>query len=100
MSRSHRRKSRKFLFTKFRAQPEAHPLPTPSGKIEIFSETVDSFEYDDCPGHPTWLEPVEWLGGKIAERFPLHMISNQPQNATARTIGQWKNQPREQNRRT
>ena len=29
-------------------------------------------------GHPTWLEPVEWLGGKTAERYPLHMLSDQP----------------------
>ena len=24
------------------------------------------------------MEPVEWLGGDKAERFPLHMVSNQP----------------------
>ena len=36
------------------------------------------FGYDDCPGHPTWLEPVEWLGGRRAGRFPLHLIANQP----------------------
>ena len=51
---------------------------TPSGKIEIFSTTIESFGYDDCPGHPVWLEPAEWLGAKRAGRFPLHLISNQP----------------------
>ena len=45
----------------FRNDPIHNPLSTPSGKIEIFSKTVDSFNYDDCPGHPTWLEPCEWL---------------------------------------
>jgi biotin/methionine sulfoxide reductase len=25
---------------------------TPSGRIEIFSEEIDSFGYDDCAGHP------------------------------------------------
>ena len=62
----------------FRDDPVAAPLPTPSGKIEIFSETVDSFGYDDCPGHPVWLEPVEWLGAEKAKVYPLHLISNQP----------------------
>ena len=66
------------LFEEFRADPAAHPLTTPSGKIEIFSETIDRFGYDDCPGHPTWLEPCEWLGSEEAKRYPLHLISNQP----------------------
>ena len=66
------------LFEAFRADPEKAPLKTPSGKIEIFSETIDSFGYDDCPGHPAWLEPIEWLGSDKAKDHPLHLISNQP----------------------
>ena len=66
------------MFADYRADPELFRMATPSGRIEIFSETVDGFGYDDCPGHPTWLEPVEWLGGGVAARYPLHMISNQP----------------------
>jgi biotin/methionine sulfoxide reductase len=66
------------LFDRFRSDPDGRPLETPSGRIELFSETVDSFGYDDCPGHPTWLEPDEWLGGPRAGRFPLHLIANQP----------------------
>ena len=62
----------------FRADPDAHPLATPSGRIEIFSETIAGFGYDDCPGLPTWMEPAEWLGQ--AEPDQLHMISNQPRN--------------------
>jgi biotin/methionine sulfoxide reductase len=65
-------------FAALRADPVAHPLATPSGRIEIFSETIASFGYRDCPGHPTWLEPAEWLGGPQAARFPLHLCSNQP----------------------
>lgn len=68
----------KVLFAEFRGDPIKHPLPTPSGRIEIFSETIASFGYGDCPGHPVWLEPAEWLGGEKARRFPLHLISNQP----------------------
>ena len=62
----------------FRDDPVKHKLGTPSGKIEIFSEQIASFNYDDCPGHATWMEPAEWLGGELAQRFPLHLISNQP----------------------
>ena len=66
------------MLAKFRADPAANPLKTPSGKIEIFSERIASFGYDDCPGHATWMEPVEWLGSRKAERYPLHMLSDQP----------------------
>ena len=66
------------MLAKFRADPAANPLKTPSGKIEVFSEKIASFGYDDCPGHATWIEPIEWLGGKTAERYPLHMLSDQP----------------------
>jgi biotin/methionine sulfoxide reductase len=65
-------------FAGFRADPAAHPLKTPSGRIEVFSATVDCFGYDDCPGHAVWREPEEWLGGAAANRFPLHLVSNQP----------------------
>ncbi|MDJ0612200.1 MAG: molybdopterin guanine dinucleotide-containing S/N-oxide reductase [Rhizobiaceae bacterium] len=65
-------------FREFRADPDLNPLNTPSGKIEIRSDTIASFEYEDCPAHPTWFEPLEWLGN--SDRFPLHMISNQPSN--------------------
>ena len=63
----------------FREDPKKNPLNTPSGKIEIFSKTVANFNYDDCPGHPVWLEPCEWLG-KVNKKYPLHLISNQPKN--------------------
>ena len=63
----------------FRDDPIKNALQTPSGKIEIFSQTVADFGYDDCPGHPVWIEPCEWLG-KVDKKYPLHLISNQPKN--------------------
>jgi biotin/methionine sulfoxide reductase len=66
------------LFEAFRADPVRTPLRTPSGRIEITSATVAGFGYPDCPGHPVWLEPDEWLGSAKARRFPLHLIANQP----------------------
>jgi biotin/methionine sulfoxide reductase len=66
------------LLGPFRADPAAHPLKTPSRKIEIYCERIASFGYDDCPPHAAWLEPIEWLGSRTAERYPLHMLSGQP----------------------
>lgn len=62
----------------YRADPEKHKLPTPSGKIELYSSTIASFGYDDCYGHPAWFEPAEWLGSGLTQRYPLHLISHQP----------------------
>ncbi len=57
-------------YKKFRDDPVTNPLKTPSGKIEIYSETVAGFGYDDCPPHATWLEPFEWLGAKN-KKYPI-----------------------------
>jgi biotin/methionine sulfoxide reductase len=58
----------------FRDDPEGSKLPTPSGRIEIFSETIASFGYDDCPGHPAWLAPSDVPDAK----HTLRLIANQP----------------------
>lgn len=62
----------------FRADPDGAALATPSGKLELFSETIDGYGYDECGGHPRWYEPFERLGGQGSDRWPLHLISNQP----------------------
>jgi biotin/methionine sulfoxide reductase len=66
------------IFEEFRKDPVGHRLETPSGRIEIFSETLAGFGDADCPGHPTWLAPDEWLGSPRAARFPLHLLTTQP----------------------
>ena len=73
-------KKHTILLEQFRKDPEKNPISTPSGKIEIFSETVDSFNYEDCPGHPAWLEQEEWLGSNLTKQYPLQLISGQPHN--------------------
>ncbi|WP_326541098.1 molybdopterin-dependent oxidoreductase [Pseudorhodoferax sp.] len=62
----------------FRQDPGAHPLKTPSGRIEIYSDRIAGFGYADCPGHACWLEPVEWAGAPLAQKYPLHLLSDQP----------------------
>lgn len=64
------------MFDKFRADPNANPIPTPTGRIALWSAEIDSFGYDDCPGHVTWMAPFEWLGKAGPDQ--LHLLSNQP----------------------
>jgi len=58
----------------FRDDPVAHPLPTPSGKLQVSSPTIAAFDAADCPGHPAWLPPSE---APDAEH-PLWLVANQP----------------------
>ncbi len=78
------------LLDAFVADPDANPLRTESGRIEIFSQTIAGFELADCRGHPSWIEPVEWLGQVKQDAYPLHLISNQPRT---RLHGQLDNSP-------
>jgi trimethylamine-N-oxide reductase (cytochrome c) len=64
-------------YAKFREDPLLEPLGTPSGKIEIYSRNIEKMAYDDCPPHPTWMEPAERLGGTGA-KFPLHITTSHP----------------------
>jgi biotin/methionine sulfoxide reductase len=66
------------MFSTFRQDPIGAPLATPSGRIEIASEMVQSFGYEECPGHPAWLPPDEWLGAPMRSPEDLHLVSVQP----------------------
>jgi trimethylamine-N-oxide reductase (cytochrome c) len=61
----------------FRDDPLLNGLGTPSGRFEIFSKNIEKMRYDDCPPHPTWLEPAERLGGPNT-KYPLHVDSKHP----------------------
>ncbi len=62
----------------FARDPQASPLATSSGRIEIVSSAIAGFDLPDCPAHPTWIEPAEWLGGEMAKDGALHLVSGQP----------------------
>jgi len=62
----------------FRTDPEANPLATPSGKVEIFSQTIADMNISDCPPMPTWIEPDEYLGK--ADPDDVHVVSPHPYN--------------------
>lgn len=63
---------------KFREDPLLNPVATPSGMFEIYSRRIESYNYDDCPPHPTWMEPAERLGGAMSDKYPLHVTSQHP----------------------
>jgi biotin/methionine sulfoxide reductase len=66
------------MMAEFRDDPQANPLDTQSGKIEIYSNTVAAFGDPEQPGHPAWRDPEEWLGSPLAEEFPIHLLTPQP----------------------
>lgn len=66
------------MFADFRDDPEMHKLPTPSGRIELFSKAVVEATGGTQPGHPAWLDPEEWLGAELATTYPLHLLTPQP----------------------
>ena len=66
-------------YASFREDPLLNPLGTPTGLIEIYSKNIEKMGYDDCPAHPTWMEPLERLDGPGA-KYPLHIAASHPFN--------------------
>lgn len=62
----------------FRADPEAAKLATESGRIVLTSRKLGSLGYADCPAHPAWIPPAEWLGSEAVRTTPFHLMSRQP----------------------
>jgi molybdopterin guanine dinucleotide-containing S/N-oxide reductase-like protein len=66
----------------FYKDPEAHPLKTPSGKLEFYSERLARYFPDDKerPPIPKWIEKGithdERLSSERAKKYPLLLISN------------------------
>jgi molybdopterin guanine dinucleotide-containing S/N-oxide reductase-like protein len=69
-------------FRKFHEDPEASPLPTPSGKLEFYSERLAKYFPDDKerPPIPKWIEKGkshdERLSSQRAKKYPLLIVSN------------------------
>jgi anaerobic dimethyl sulfoxide reductase subunit A len=63
-------------FADFRADPETHPLPTPSGKIEIFSTALHQLADPRVPAVPKYIEEWESPFGDEAERYPLQALGH------------------------
>jgi trimethylamine-N-oxide reductase (cytochrome c) len=67
---------------RFYEDPEKNPLPTPTGKLEIYSDTLAKHFPTDVerPPYPQWIEKSEMhderIGGSRSKIFPLLVVSN------------------------
>jgi anaerobic dimethyl sulfoxide reductase subunit A len=62
-------------FQKFRENPVKHPLPTASGKIEIFCEEMFSKNLpDEAPPIPKYIQEWESPFGSESETYPMQVI--------------------------
>jgi biotin/methionine sulfoxide reductase len=66
------------VFTAFRDDPSGHPLQTPSGRIELWSQTIAEAGLEDIGPHAEWREPRRWWRSPDAAEFDLHLLCNQP----------------------
>lgn len=55
--------------------PEHHPFPTPSGKIEIFSQRLADMQHPLIPPIPSYIEAWEGRNDPLAKTYPLQLIS-------------------------
>lgn len=61
----------------FVEDPKANPLPTPSGKIEIFSKDLfDMNKPDRIPAVPKYIPVAEGPDGPLKEKYPLQCIGH------------------------
>jgi anaerobic dimethyl sulfoxide reductase subunit A len=64
-------------FADFRRDPDAHRLPTPSGKIEIFSKQLyDLHRPEEIPPVPKYLQEWESPFGPEAQQYPLQAVGH------------------------
>ena len=62
-------------FASQRADPEAHPFPTESGKVELYSPYVARTEFaEPFPAIPRWMPPPEGPQDPLRERYPIQLI--------------------------
>jgi len=67
----------------FKAQiedPVNNPFPTPSGKIEIYSERIAQMNSPECPPIPKYISHREDVSDPLRKEFPLQLISPHPKN--------------------
>jgi anaerobic dimethyl sulfoxide reductase subunit A len=57
------------------ADPEHHPFPTPSGKIEIYSEELEAMKDPMLPPIPKYIDPWEGPRDPLSKKYPLQLLT-------------------------
>ncbi|MFC1863816.1 molybdopterin dinucleotide binding domain-containing protein, partial [Thermodesulfobacteriota bacterium] len=60
--------------------PVNNPFPTPSGKIEIYSQTLADLNNPELPPIPKYFEPWEGPADPLKNKFPLQFINSHPRH--------------------
>jgi len=55
--------------------PEGHPFRTPSGKIEIYSQSLAALGNPMLPPIPKYIQTWESVNDSLAQRYPLQLIT-------------------------
>lgn len=78
----------------FRDDPVAHPLGTPSGKIEIWSSNLDKMSRDWNFDDDQWIDPLpiyratrELPGDPLQDKYPIQVIGHHYKQRTHSSYG-------------
>ncbi len=70
--------------------PESNPFPTPSGKIEIYSQALADLDNPELPPIPKYIPPKETRLSPLAKKYPLELITT---HYRKRALSQFDNVP-------
>ncbi|MFC1968031.1 molybdopterin-dependent oxidoreductase, partial [Chloroflexota bacterium] len=70
--------------------PAKYSFPTPSGKIEIYSQQLADMNHPQIPPIPTYIEPWESPNDDLAAKYPLQLITT---HFKRRAHSQWETIP-------
>jgi anaerobic dimethyl sulfoxide reductase subunit A len=77
-------------FKKQVEDPEKHPFPTLSGKVEIYCEQLAEMNHPLVPPIPKYLQHEEGYDSALTEKYPLQLLTTHPKTRAHST---WHNVP-------